>query len=54
MYNNLKYWNDLKSAAAEFNLRIDDWSSADDDRREWIQKQEETFHLEREGDILIF
>lgn len=54
MYNNLKYWNDLKSAAAEFNLRVDDWSSADDDRRDWIQKQEETFHLEREGDILIF
>lgn len=54
MFNNLKYWNDLKSAAAEFNLRIDDWQNAEDKREELLEQWRESFHLEREGTILIF
>lgn len=55
IYSNLKYWNDLKSAAAEFNLRIDDWQSAEDDRADLLNNWNETFHLERsESAIQIF
>lgn len=55
MYNNLKYWNELRSAAAEFNLHIDDWQNAEDERSEFIKQSEESFHLERsDSTILIF
>lgn len=55
IYNNLKYWNELRTAAAEFNLRIDDWQNAEDDRNELISQWSESFHTERsDSTILIF
>lgn len=53
IYNNLKYWNELRSAAAEFNLRIDDWQDAESQRDDLLNSWDESFHLERSA-IQIF
>ena len=53
MYNNLKYWNELRTAAAEYNLRIDDWQNAEDQRNELLDHWTETFHEERTGILIM-
>jgi hypothetical protein len=54
MYSNLKYWNELRSAAAEYNLRIDDWQNAEEERNGMLNEWDQNFHLERVGTIQIF
>lgn len=53
IYNNLKYWNELRSAAAEFNLRIDDWQDAESLRNDLLDSWNETFHMERTA-VVVF
>jgi hypothetical protein len=53
IYNNLKYWNELRSAAAEYNLRIDDWSDAESARNDLLDSWNETFHMERTA-VVVF
>ena len=47
IYNNLKLWNDLRTAVGEHSLRISDWENAEDQRNEYLDYVVETFHLER-------
>ena len=53
IYNNLKYWNELRTAAAEYNLRIEDWQNAEDQRDELLDHWTETFHEERTS-VIVF
>jgi hypothetical protein len=53
LYNNLKYWNELRSAAAEYNLRIDDWSDAENARNELLDEWNQSFHEERTSIIIV-
>lgn len=53
IYSNLKYWNELRTAAGEYNLRVEDWSGAEDARNELLDQWTETHHEERTG-VIIF
>ena len=47
MYANLKRYGGFRTAYGEVNLEIDDWSSAEADRKELISQWEEVMHLDQ-------
>lgn len=46
-YNSLKHFNEIQTANGTINLRIDDWSNAESERKELIRDWESKFHLDR-------
>ena len=52
LYNNLKYWEELQTAAGSFRLRIDDFQDAENQRNELLDNWNESHHLES-GSIII-
>lgn len=46
LYATLKHYNDLSSAYATINLKIDDWANADGDRRQLIEDWSNSYHLD--------
>lgn len=53
LYNTLKNMNNVGSAFKEIQLRIDDWSGAEDARNALVEKWTNTFHLD-EIDLIQF
>ena len=53
LFNLLKNMNNVGSAFKEIQLRIDDWSGADDARNALVEKWTNTFHLD-EIDLVQF
>jgi hypothetical protein len=47
LYNLLKNMNNVGSAFKEIQLKIDEWSSAEGNRKTLIDKWTETFHLDQ-------
>ena len=54
LYNNLKNMNNVGSAFKEIQLKIDDWSGAQQQRDELVQQWTETFHLDEIEDLVQF
>ena len=52
LYHNLKYWEELQTAAGSFRLRIDDFQDAENQRNELLDNWNESHHLES-GSIII-
>jgi hypothetical protein len=46
LYNNLKHYTEIQTAYGTINLKIDDWSNAENDRKDLIEKWKDLFHLE--------
>lgn len=46
LFNTLKHYTEINSAFGNINLKIDDWSNAEGDRRDLIEKYRSTYHLE--------
>ena len=46
LYNTMKHYTELQTAYGNINLRIDEWSSAESDRKDLIEKWRDVYHLE--------
>ncbi len=46
LYNQLKHYNEIQTAHGTISLKIDDWSSAEGDRKELLSRWEDTYHFE--------
>ena len=53
LYDNLKLYGNLQTAYGNIDIKIDDWSSAEQDRNDLIKEWEETWHLDDEQYIII-
>ena len=53
LYGAMKHYTEIQTAYGNINLRIDDWASAENDRRELIEKMKDTYHLETEQYFII-
>lgn len=53
IYNNLKNMNTVGSAFKEIQLKIDDWSNAESERKELIKQWEDSFHCD-DMDLIQF
>lgn len=54
LYNNLKNMNNVGSAFKEIQLKIDDWSGAQQQRDELVQQWTASFHLDEIEDLVQF
>lgn len=46
LYSNMKYYTELQSAYGTINLRIDDWSNAEAERKDLLNTWGDTYHLD--------
>lgn len=53
MYNTMKHYSELQTAYGTINLKIDDWASAESDRKEIIERLKDIYHLETEQFFVI-
>lgn len=53
LYSSLKHYNDLSTAYGNIALRIDDWSSAEDQREDLINQWSEVYHLDTEQIMIV-
>lgn len=53
MFDNLKHYDNLSTAYGQLSLRIDDWSGAEAERQQLIEKWEQTYHLDLNQYIVI-
>lgn len=53
LYNTLKHYNELQTAYGTINLRIDEWSNAEDNRKDLIERMKDVYHLETEQLFII-
>lgn len=50
LYQSLKHYNDIQTAFGNINMKLDDWSSAAQERKELLNEWEQVYHM----DILPF
>lgn len=53
LFNSMKHYTEIQSAYGNINLKIDEWSSAESDRRELVEKMRDLYHLEVEQYFVI-
>lgn len=53
LYNTLKHYTELQTAYGNINLRIDDWSNAESDRKDLIERWRDVYHLDTESLFII-
>lgn len=53
LFNTLKHYTELQTAYGNINLRIDDWSSAESDRKDLIDRWRDSYHLDVESLFII-
>ena len=53
MYDNLKLYGNLQTAYGNIDIKIDDWSNAEQEREQLIQEWENTWHLDGEQFIIL-
>lgn len=53
MYDNLKHYNELSTAYGSLSLKLDDWSGAEGERQQLIEKWHSTYHLDLNTYIMI-
>ena len=46
LYPTLKQYTELSTAIGNINLKLDDWANAEDNRRELMEKWDDTYHLD--------
>lgn len=53
LYGVLKRYNNLQTAHGTIDLHIDDWSNAESERKDLIEKWRDVYHMEAEQFIII-
>lgn len=53
MYNMMKHYNEIQTAHGTINMRIDDWSNAESERRDLIERWRAVYHLEADQFIIV-
>ena len=53
MFDNLKHYDNLNTSYGQISLRIEDWSGAESDRQQLIEKWEQSYHLDLNQYIVI-
>lgn len=53
LYNILKHYENIETAYGSINLRIDEWSSAEADRKDLLNRWGELYHLEEKQYVII-
>lgn len=46
LYPSLKQYTEIQTAIGNINLKLDDWANAENDRKELIDKWDDTYHLD--------
>ena len=46
LYPTLKQYTELNTAIGNINLKLDDWANAESERKELIEKWDDTYHLD--------
>lgn len=46
LYPTMKQYTEINTAIGNINLKLDDWANAEDQRRELIEKWDDTYHLD--------
>lgn len=52
LYNNLKYYDEINTAYGNIKLRIEDWSNAESQREDLLQKWSEVYHINWDSFII--
>ena len=53
LFNTLKHYTELQTAYGNINLRIDDWSNAESERKDLVERWRDVYHLETESLFII-
>lgn len=53
LYNTMKHYSELQTAYGTINLRLDEWSNAESERKDIIEKMRDLYHLETEQFFII-
>ena len=53
LYDNLKLYGNLQTAYGNIDIKIDDWSNAEQERNDLIREWEDSWHLDDEQYIII-
>jgi hypothetical protein len=53
LYNNLKFYNEISTTHGNINLRIDEWSNAESEKKDLINNWISTYHLELDAFLVI-
>ena len=53
LYNILKHYENIETAYGSINLRIDEWSNAEADRKDLLTRWGELYHLEEKQYVII-
>lgn len=53
LYNSMKHYSELQTAYGTINLRLDEWSNAESERKDMIEKMRDLYHLETEQYFII-
>lgn len=53
LYDNLKLYGNLQTAYGNIDIKIDDWSNAEQERNDLIREWEDSWHLDDEQFIII-
>lgn len=53
LYNILKHYENIETAYGSINLRIDEWSNAESDRKDLLTRWGELYHLEEKQFVII-
>lgn len=53
LYNILKHYENIETAYGSINLRIDEWSNAEADRKDLLTRWGELYHLEEKQFVII-
>jgi len=53
LYNTLKHYNEIQSAYGTISLKIDEWSNAESERHELVERWRDIYHLETQDAFMI-
>lgn len=53
LYNTLKHYDEIQTAYASINLKIDEWSGAKNERESLLERWKNTFHLDAESLYIV-
>ena len=53
LYNAMKHYTDLSTAFGTISMKIDDWSNAESERKDLIEKWKDSYHLDTAQFVII-
>lgn len=53
LYNSMKHYNEINSAFGTISLKIDEWSNAESDRKDLVERWKDVYHLETQDQFMI-